>query len=39
MAQEYDHPVYDMLYAALSKKHDALLITMDEKLKQACEKA
>ena len=38
MAQDQDHPVYDMLYAALAKRHGALFITMDEKLRKICAK-
>ena len=30
-----DHPVYDMLYAALARRNDATLLTMDKEL---CEK-
>ena len=37
LAQKYDHSVYDMLYAALAKRHDATLITMDAKLWKICE--
>jgi len=39
LAQEYDHPVYDMLYAALARRHDAVLLTMDKGLRRVCEKA
>ena len=37
LAHEYDHSVYDMLYAALAKRHDAVLITLDEPLRKVCE--
>ena len=36
LAQEYDHSVYDMLYATLSRRHNATLITMDRGLRQTC---
>jgi predicted nucleic acid-binding protein len=39
LAREFDHPVYDMLYAALAKRHDAVLLTMDKGLRRVCEKA
>jgi predicted nucleic acid-binding protein len=39
LAREYDHPVYDMLYAALARRHDAVLLTMDTGLRLVCEKA
>ena len=35
---EQDHPVYDMLYAVLAKRHGALLLTTDGKLAHICEK-
>jgi len=38
LAQQQDHPIYDMLYAALARRYDATLITMDEKLSAICEK-
>jgi len=38
MAQNEDHSVYDMLYATLARRHDALLLTMDKKLSEICEK-
>jgi predicted nucleic acid-binding protein len=38
LAQKHDHAAYDMLYAALAKRHDATLITMDAKLLKTCEK-
>jgi len=38
LAQEEDHPVYDMLYAALARRHDAVLLTMDRRLCDVCEK-
>ena len=37
LATEYDHPVYDMFYAALAHRHNAMLITMDKKLRKICE--
>ena len=37
LAHEYDHSVYDMLYAALAKRHDAVLITLDGPLRKVCE--
>ena len=36
LAQEHDHSVYDMLYAALARRHDALLATMDAELRRTC---
>jgi len=36
LAQEHNHAVYDMLYAALARHHDATLLTMDEKLCATC---
>ena len=38
LAQEHDHAVYDMLYAALARRYDATLVTMDEKLCTVCKK-
>jgi len=37
MAQDQDHSVYDMLYAVLARRHDAMLLTMDKKLFAICE--
>jgi len=37
MAMMQDHPVYDMLYAALAGRNDATLLTMDERLCGVCE--
>ena len=37
MALEQDHPVYDMLYAALAKEREATLLTMDKGLRRICE--
>jgi predicted nucleic acid-binding protein len=37
-AQEYNHPVYDMLYAILAKRNDATVITMDTRLRDICTK-
>ena len=39
LAREHDHSVYDMLYAALAKRHDAVLLTMDKGLRRVCGKA
>jgi len=36
MAQEQDHPVYDMLYAVLARRHDAMVLTMDKRLYDIC---
>ena len=38
MAKTQDHPVYDMLYAMIAGRHNATLLTMDEKLCAVCEK-
>ena len=38
IGQEYDHPVYDMLYAALAKREGAALLTMDAALQKICSK-
>jgi len=38
MAQTEDHPAYDMLYAVIARRHDAMLLTMDKKLFSICEK-
>ena len=38
LAQDLDHPVYDMLYAVLARRHDATLLTMDAKLCEICGK-
>ena len=38
LAQEHDHSVYDMLYAALARRYDAVLVTMDVKLREVCKK-
>jgi len=35
MACLMKHPVYDMLYLVLARRHDALLMTLDEKLRHA----
>ncbi len=34
-----NHPVYDMLYMILARRHSATLLTMDKKLKKACKKS
>ena len=36
LSQDHGHAVYDMLYAALARRHDATLLTMDEKLCDIC---
>ena len=36
LSQEHDHPAYDMFYAALAKRNDAVLVTMDAKLRSVC---
>jgi len=38
LALEQDHPVYDMLYAVLARRHDAVLLTMDRRLCDVCER-
>lgn len=38
LAQEHNHAVYDMLYATLARRHDAVLLTMDTKLCDTCGK-
>ena len=38
LAQDYEHSVYDMLYATLSRRHAATLVTMDAGLCQTCKK-
>jgi len=38
LSQEHDHPIYGMLYAVLARRHDAILLTMDLKLREICEK-
>lgn len=37
-ATTYGHPVYDMLYAVLARRHGAAVITMDRRLTSALEK-
>ena len=37
-AATYGHPVYDMLYAVLARRHGAAVITMDRRLTSALEK-
>jgi len=37
-AVTYAHPVYDMLYAVLARRHGAPVITMDRRLASALEK-
>lgn len=38
MACLMKHSVYDMLYLVLARRHDALLMTLDEKLERAAKK-
>jgi len=38
LAQEHDHAVYDMLYAVLARRNDAMLLTLDKKLTEICSK-
>jgi len=38
MAQAQDHAIYDMLYATLARRNDAILLTMDRKLRDICKK-
>jgi predicted nucleic acid-binding protein len=35
-AHEHDHPAYDLFYAILAHRHDAVLLTCDEKLLSFC---
>jgi predicted nucleic acid-binding protein len=35
-AHEHDHPAYDLFYAILAHRHDAVLLTCDEKLLALC---
>lgn len=37
-AVTYGHPVYDMLYAVLARRHGAQVLTMDRRLTMALEK-
>lgn len=33
-----EHPVYDCMYIVCARRNDAILLTMDKKLKQLCKK-
>jgi len=37
-AATHDHPVYDMLYAVLARRHGAAVLTTDQRLSSALEK-
>ena len=37
LAQKYGHSVYDMLYAVLAKRHYAILVTFDVRLRKICD--
>ena len=37
-AMTYEHPVYDMIYAVLARRHGATVVTMDRRLTSALEK-
>jgi predicted nucleic acid-binding protein len=35
---DFNHSIYDMLYVALAKREGAILLTVDEKLREICGK-
>jgi len=39
MACMFNHPVYDMLYLVLARRHSAILLTQDKKLSIVAKKA
>lgn len=39
MSCQYDHPVYDMFYLSLARRHDATLCTLDRRLMDIARRA